>query len=71
MSQWLPIEDAPKDGSEIWAYNGEQARMKWSQGEDWALWIWADELLADVDPDPVQPTHFMPLPPNPAQDTTP
>ncbi len=58
---WLPIETAPKDG-EIWAFNGEQARMVWSEGPEWALWVWADLLLDDADPSPDQPTHWLPLP---------
>lgn len=63
---WRPIESAPKDGHEIWAFNGEQARMKWICGDGYALWSWADALLADVDPSPEQPTHWMPLPQPPA-----
>lgn len=59
---WWPIEEAPKDGREVWAFNGEQGRMRWIEGEDYALWAWADELLSDVDPCPGQPTHWMPLP---------
>jgi Lar family restriction alleviation protein len=66
--EWQPIEAAPKD-QEIWAFNGEQARMVWSEGPDWALWIWADLLLADADPSPDQPTHYMPLPAAPASST--
>ncbi|SUW10772.1 Uncharacterised protein [Bordetella bronchiseptica] len=67
-SAWMPIESAPKDGTEIWAYNGEQARMCWIEGEGYALWAWADELLSDADPNPDQPTHWQPLPaaPSPA-----
>lgn len=60
--QWKPIESAPKDGSEIWTYNGEQARMRWIEGGCYALWIWADDLLSDADPNPDAPTHWMPLP---------
>lgn len=63
---WQPIETAPKDGDEIWAFNGEQARMKWTEGDEWALWVWADELLSEVDPSPTQPSYWMPLPPPPA-----
>ena len=66
---WKPIEQAPQDDSEIWAFNGEQGRMKWSEGGDgserWALWVWADELLSEVDPSPAQPTHFTFLLPSP------
>ena len=60
-SAWKPIETAPKD-REIWSFNGEQGRMVWSQGDEWALWVWCDELLSDADPSPAQPTHWMPLP---------
>ncbi|WP_028354792.1 hypothetical protein [Bordetella petrii] len=67
--QWQPIETAPKD-STVWAYNGEQGRMRWIEGEGYALWAWEDELLSDVDPMPIQPTSWMPLPPAPPQGET-
>lgn len=63
--QWLPIETAPKDGTEIWAFNGEQGRMRWIECPGYGLWIWDDVLLSDADPEPEQPTHWMPLPPAP------
>ena len=65
--KWLPIETAPKhDGAVIWAYSdGEQARMRWCVTPDGDLWIWDDEILSDAEPDPLQPTHWMPLPPPP------
>ena len=59
---WQPIETAPRDGAPVWAFNGEQAPMLYIAGEGYALWIWADQVLADVDPSPEQPTHWMPLP---------
>jgi len=59
--EWQPIKTAPKVGR-IWAFNGDQGVMSWSEGDEWALWAWAEELLSDVDPSPVQPTHWMPLP---------
>lgn len=66
-ARWKPISEAPADETEVWAYNGEQGRMKWIEGqsengESYGLWIWADELLSEVDPSPEQPTHFQPLP---------
>lgn len=64
---WKPISSAPRDGTEIWAYNGEQGVMRWIEGDGWALWIWADDLLSEVDPDPRQPTHWMPLPEPPKE----
>lgn len=72
MSDWQPIETAPQDGTtQIWAYNGEQQRMQWAEGEDYALWIYSEEIMSDICPDPDQPTHWMPLPSPPAaQETT-
>ena len=68
MSEWKPIELAPKDAV-IWAFNGEQVRMKWILGEGYSLWVYDDAYLRDVDPDPVQPTHWQPLPPPPNAST--
>lgn len=62
--QWLPIGIAPRE-IEIWAFNGEQARMKWSEGPEWALWVWADPVLSDIDPSPDQPTFWRPIPADP------
>lgn len=64
---WRPIETAPKDGTEIWAFNREQGRMKWISGRGFALWVWVDDLLSDVDPSPDSPTHWMPLPGPPVE----
>lgn len=57
--EWQPIETAPKSGL-IWAYNGQQACMEWIEGE--GFWAWYDENLREIDPDPEQPTHWMPMP---------
>lgn len=62
---WQPMSAAPKDGTEIWAYNGTQGLMKWVEGDDYALWIWSDEHMSDVDPEPDQPTAWMPKPQDP------
>ena len=68
---WQPIETAPKDGTQILAYihidDGDIGVMKWMDfGQGLALWVWSDELMGEVDPDPYQPTHWMPLPPPPS-----
>lgn len=62
---WRPIAEAPKDGTDIWAFNGEQCRMHWVEGDGYALWIYSEEVMSDICPDPEQPTSFMPLPPAP------
>lgn len=62
MSDWMPIETAPKD-RDVWAFNGEQAAMRWLDFDDIdGLWIWSDDTLCEIDPNPEQPTHWMPLP---------
>lgn len=66
---WQPIGTAPKDGTEVWAFNGEQARMKWISCDGYGLWIYADELLTDADPEAEQPTHWMALPEPPLAST--
>lgn len=63
--RWKPIETAPKDGTEILAWNGESVQQSWwddtvyRQGK-WC--IWRDAKLGHIYwLDPV-PTHWMPLP---------
>lgn len=63
---WQLIETAPKDGRKLWTYNGEQGVMRWIEGEGYALWIWAEPLLSDVDPHPDQPTHWQDMPEDPS-----
>ena len=64
--RWQPIETAPKDGIEVWCFNGEHCVMRWISGEGYALWVYVDPLLSDADPEPEQPSHWMPLPEAPA-----
>lgn len=58
---WQPINMAHKDGRALWVFNGEQGVMKWIEGEGYALWVWVDPVMSDVDPSPEQPTHFREL----------
>jgi hypothetical protein len=71
MSEWKPIESAPKDGTLILLYCpddepcivvGNYYRDEEMDGE-W--WLYADELLTDACPEGAKPTHWMPLPPPP------
>jgi hypothetical protein len=61
---WMPIEAAPKDGRKIWLFdpNDHQCVGYWFHCANWEGWMFADELLADVKPDGLTPTHWMPLP---------
>lgn len=63
MSEWQPIETAPRDGMPILGYkNGNMATVRWLWG-DWSLCIpggYAEE-------DDWNPTHWMPLPEPPAE----
>lgn len=67
MSEWLPIESAPKNGAEILAFaSGEFGDLfygvaQWAEANaaftnSVAGWFW---------PFAIRPTHWMPLPPPP------
>lgn len=57
----LPIHTAPMDGTEVFAFNGEWNRMLYFDLCPEPLWIYAEEVLADIVPGPDQPTHWTPL----------
>jgi hypothetical protein len=66
MSEWQPIETAPKDGTRILAwFSGEEPEpivVKWRVGFDRFPWVESDEsgaYGAHV------VTHWMPLPESP------
>lgn len=65
---WQPIETAPKDGRTVWVWNGEHCQMEWYGSDEWSGWLHSDPLLSDADPDPVQPTHWRPLPAAPQEE---
>jgi hypothetical protein len=69
VSEWQPIETAPKDGTQIFAINnrGNRAALRWMVGlngkEGWIV------MFSDANPHPFWngacgsvPTHWMPLP---------
>jgi hypothetical protein len=60
MSEWQPIETAPKDGTEILAWDGSvrTTAVWWVPGKQWSL-VSPGEYAEDSE---VWPTHWMPLP---------
>lgn len=77
MIDWQPIETAPHDGTPIltWLEGDWPEAIVWQDyPEDIAeavghigFWRYADELLSDVMDAPLEPTHWMPLPPAPSR----
>lgn len=65
MSDWQPIETAPKDGTEM---------VLWDGGPTFGVWRPAISGFYDCvggdpnDPEPFSPTHWMPLPSPPLTD---
>lgn len=61
MSEWQPIETAPKDGTHVLMYRRQDISEAWWQkkfigeGYEWGGTGWAY-------PDFAPPTHWMPLP---------
>jgi hypothetical protein len=58
MSEWQPIETAPKDGTEFLAF-----QPGWEL--DFAWWDQARGMWMDRHGDQTVPTHWIPLPPPP------
>lgn len=61
MNPWQPIETAPKDGTSILGFEGgAPLPMRWLDGY-WQL----DYLWWREDDNLVDPSHWMPFPPDP------
>jgi len=67
MSEWQPIETAPRDGRDIQVYckdTGEQFVAFWFSPRDcWCYAKWRDGGIVVC-----KPTHWMPLPEPPEDD---
>lgn len=71
MSEWRPIEEAPKDGTRILVYGKRYERINerdgpgpiqvayWQKAGDTGFWLTRANISCD------HVTHFMPLPPPP------
>lgn len=67
-AEWMPIETAPKDGTEVLVVWWGKVVMAWCAGagasRDGGDW-WRSHSLHVVSADHPRPTHWMPLPPAP------
>ncbi len=68
MSDWYPIETAPKDGTEI-IYSGKYEGAAWVSVGRWTDQGWYDINIDSSDHygHAEYPTHWMPLPQPPAE----
>lgn len=69
MSEWEPIETAPKDGTHVLIYQTDVLAPnhyvaayddEWGNGEGW--WVVCDGKVPDLPLRGPQPTHWMRLP---------
>ena len=82
--EWQPIETAPKDGSKILIYDGDDIYAAWwepkfhlgvsENAEEFTyLGAWTDDAVASFNYEETfeyQPTHWMPLPAEPKRGDT-
>jgi len=65
---WMPIESAPKDGRELWLFDGDQEPSQfvgfYADDPNGPYWAYSEQLVMDV-VGVSSPTHWMPLPPGP------
>lgn len=63
--EWQPIETAPKD-VDLWLFepNGSPQQVVgfFYSDENWSGWMYRDDVLADISPEGLSPTHWMTLP---------
>lgn len=65
---WMPIETAPKDGTEIWAYTPERGGIQFKTlwGPDYCKDGWGPIDSCCGYYEDMKPTHWKPLPDPPA-----
>lgn len=65
MSEWQPIEKAPRDGTRILCWDGRSVEMTWwSRASHIRFYGWVDLEISSLDEVEIgaRPTHWMPLP---------
>jgi len=67
MTEWQPIETAPKDGRRILVYAETWPEIAVAEWRDKGITLegWRLHPFNDIDPEPL--THWMPLPEPPSQ----
>lgn len=69
MTEWRPIESAPKNKTKIWGFDKEHGQLvavylAGVRPHERSGWYWeTDDCLV-----PVNPTHYMPLPAPPVKE---
>lgn len=67
MAEWMPIETAPRDGTDVlcwvgFTYTPEQhVILHWSEGD------WITDYMVDYWAASYEPTHWQPLPDPPEE----
>jgi hypothetical protein len=64
MSEWQPIETAPKDGTAILVFHNRMVIEAWYSGR-WGRFVQSETGGHNG----IAPTHWMPLPAPPKEDT--
>ena len=65
MSEWQPIETAPKDGTEVFLWTEEKPNIVvayWDTYEGSGWWRFSESVLSDIAGEVENATHWMPLP---------
>ena len=69
MSEWMPIETAPKDRTiltnDTSEGGGPWTAAKWLESPQWSGWVYDDDILNDACPHGPMPTHWLDVPPPP------
>jgi len=62
MTQWQPIETAPKDGTHFLAYDGEYIQVCKFMKTGMLAMVWDGEPFSTDENTDCDATHWMPLP---------
>jgi hypothetical protein len=66
MSEWMPIETAPKDGANCLVYSEGEIKIGLFIGDKWLAEDWNGDCCG-CKRELIFPTHWTPLPPPPKE----